>query len=97
MFSTSTPRSCATLFRLKSLVTIFPWSDARQLDELQVDLADLGEVHVGDDHLDARHLLDLLEDVEAAAAAVPLERVGRIGDQLQFLEHELRDRRARRR
>ena len=38
-----------------------------------------------------RHLLDLLQDVEAATAAIALHRIGRIGDELQLLEHELRD------
>ena len=84
MFSTSTPRSWATLFRLKSLVTILPLQRARQLDQLQVDFPHLGEVHVRHDDLDAGHLLDLLQDVEAAAAAVALHRIGRVGDVLQF-------------
>ena len=90
MLSTSTPRSCATLLRLKSFVTILPEQRARQLDQLQVDFLDLREVDVGDHHFDAGHLLDALQDVEAAAAAVALERIGRIGDELQFLQHELR-------
>ena len=64
---------------------------ARQLNQLEVHFLDLGKVHVGDHHLDARHLLDLLQDVEAAAAAVALYRVRGVGDQLQFLEHELRN------
>src|SRR5436190_3761834 len=64
---------------------------APELDQLQVDLAHFGKVDVGDGDVDAGHLLDLLEDVEAAAAAVALQRVGGIGDQLQLLEHELRD------
>ena len=91
MFSTSTPRSCATLFRLKSLVTIFPCSVARQLDQLQIDFAHFGEVHVRDGDVDAGHLLNLLQDVETAPAAIALHRVGRVGDQLQLLEDELRD------
>src|SRR5262249_24421267 len=64
---------------------------ARQLDQLQVDFADVREVHVGDRHLDADHLLDALQDVETAAAAVALQRVRRVGDQLQLLQHKLRD------
>ncbi len=90
-FSTSTPRSCATLFRLKSLVTILPWQRARELDQLEIDFADVRKIDVGNHHLDAGHLLNLLQDVEAAAAAVALERVGRVGDELQLLQHELRD------
>ena len=91
MFSTSTPRSCATLFRLKSFVTILPCSVRAELDQLQIDFADLGEVDVGDHDVDAGHLLDLLQDVEAAAAAVALQRIGRVGDELQLLQHELRN------
>ena len=64
---------------------------ARQLDQLQVDFAHVREVHVGDRDVHARHLLDLLQDVEAAAAAIALHRIGRVGDELQLLEHELRD------
>ena len=67
----------------------------RQLDQLQVDFLDLRKVEVGDDDLDARHLLDAMQDVEPAPAAVALERIGRVGDELQLLEHELRhDQRA---
>ena len=50
MLRTGTPRSCATLLRLKSLVTILPLMRARQLDELQVHLADLREVGLHDLH-----------------------------------------------
>src|SRR5581483_5534484 len=44
-----------------------------------------------DDDFDARHLLDFLEDVEAAPAAVALQRVAGVGHELELLEHELRD------
>jgi hypothetical protein len=71
-----------------------PLERARELDQLQVDFAHLGKIEVRDRDFHARHLLDLLEDVEAAAAAVPLHRVGGIGDQLKLLQHELRDDRA---
>src|SRR5207302_2185157 len=63
----------------------------RQLDQLQIDFTNLWKIEVGNDHLDARHLLNLLEDVEASAAAIALQRVGRIGDELQLLQHELRN------
>ena len=72
-------------------MTILPWQRARELDQLEIDLADLRKIDVRDHHLDAGHLLNLLEDVEPAAAAVALERIGRIGDELQLLQHELRD------
>ena len=91
MFSTSTPRSCATLFRLKSLVTIFPCSVRASSISFRSTSRTSGKVDVGDHDVDAGHLLDLLQDVEAAAAAVALQRVGRVGDELQFLQHELRD------
>ena len=91
MFSTSTPRSCATLFRLKSLVTILPCSVRASSISLRSTSRDVGKVDVGDHDVDAGHLLDLLQDVEAAAAAVALQRVGGVGDELQLLEHELRD------
>ena len=90
-FSTSTPRSCATLFRLKSLVTILPCSVRASSISFRSTSWTLGKIDVGNRDLDARHLLDLLQDVEAAPAAVALERVGRVGDELQLLEHELRD------
>src|SRR5439155_16340318 len=63
----------------------------RELDQLQVHLAHLGKIEIGDRHLDARHLLNLLQDIEAAAPAVPLHRVGGVGDQLQLFQHELRN------
>ena len=78
------------MLRLKSLVTILPFMRARQLDQLQVDLADLREVGLHDLHLHVGHLLDLLQDVQAAAAAVALQRVGGVGHLLQLAQHELR-------
>ena len=91
MLSTSTPRSCATLLRLKSLVTILPWSVRPSSISLRSTSRVSGKVDVGDHDVDAGHLLDLLKDVEPAAAAVALQRVGGVGDELQLLEHELRD------
>ena len=41
--------------------------------------------------MQGRDLLDALQNVEAAAAAVALHGVGRIGHQLQFAQHELRN------
>jgi hypothetical protein len=79
------------LFKLKSLVTILPTSVRASSISLRSTSFDLGKVDVGDDDLDAGHLLDLLENVEAAAAAVALHRIRGIGDELQFLEDELRN------
>ena len=42
-------------------------------------------------HVQMRHFLDALQNVQAAAAAVALHRIGRIGHQLQFPQHELRN------
>ena len=95
MLSTSTPRSCATLLRLKSLVTILPSIVRASSMSLRSTSLTCGKVHVRDDDFDARHLLDAVQDVEAAPAAVALQRIGRVGDELQFLQHELRhDQRA---
>ena len=68
-----------------------PLQRAGELDQFEIDLADLGKVHVRDHHLDARHLLNLLQDVEAAPAPVPFHRVRRVRDELKLLEHELRN------
>ena len=68
-----------------------PRKRPRQLDQLEINLAHLRKIDVGDLHLDAGHLLNLLQDVEAAPAAIALERVGRIGHELQLLQDELRD------
>jgi hypothetical protein len=50
-----------------------------------------GKIRIRDDDIEAGHLLDALQYVEAAAPAVAAQRIGRIGDLLQFLEHELRN------
>ena len=91
MLSTSTPRSCATLLRLKSLVTILPCSERASSISLRSTSRTSGKSASEIVDLDARHLLHLLQDVEPAAAAIALHRIGGVGDQLQFLEHELRD------
>ena len=53
--------------------------------------ASSGISRVVDPDLDARRLLEPVEDVEPAAAAVPAQLVGAVGDALQLLEHEPRD------
>src|SRR5207245_11401743 len=60
-----------------------------ELDELEVDLAHLGEVGLDDLHRDVGDLLHLLQDVESAPAAVALERVGGVGYLLQLPQDEL--------
>src|SRR5439155_15961556 len=61
-----------------------------QLDELEVHFADRREVIFHDLHGDGSHFLDALHHVESAASAVALERIGRVGHQLQLAQHELR-------
>ena len=59
-----------------------------------IDFADprqLGDLAVVDPDLDARRLLQAVEDVEPAAPAVAPQLVGAVGDALQFLEHEPRN------
>src|SRR5204862_4955331 len=45
----------------------FPLKRARELDQLEIDLANVRKIQVGDRHLDAEHLQDLLQDVKTAA------------------------------
>src|SRR5581483_9257642 len=61
-----------------------------QFDQLQVDLAHLGEIVLHDTNLQIRDLLDALQDVQASPAAVPLQRVRGIRYHLQLAQHELR-------
>jgi len=42
--STSTPRSCATLFRLKSFVTILPCSARASSIQLEIDFAHVRKI-----------------------------------------------------
>src|SRR3990172_8167313 len=62
-----------------------------QLQELAVDVARLGEVIVGYANRPRRFLLQPRKDMEAATAAVAAERIRRIGDVAQFVEHKARD------
>ena len=57
------------------------WSTSRIAGEL-------GDLGVVDLDLDAGRLLEPVEDVQPAAAAVPAELVGAVGDPLQLLEDE---------
>ena len=97
MFMTRTPWSSATRFRLKSLVRMTPAARSGQGDELRVDLGDLGDVVLDDLDRRARLLLHPVEDLEAAPAAVAAEGVRAVGDVLELVEDEARDRRACRR
>ena len=62
-----------------------------QGDQLAVHFADLGEVLFGDPDLHVAHLLDPVQDVEAAPAPGPFQGVRGIGDVLQFVQDELRN------
>src|SRR5580693_5149245 len=64
--------------------------DFGQLDQLEIHFADGGEIVFHDLDLQRGHLLQALQNVKAAAAAVALQRVGGIGHELQLAQHELR-------
>ena len=90
MLSTATPRSWATLLRLKSFVTILPFilrassMSFRSTSRISgKSVSTICTSHPG-------HLLDLLEDVQTAAAAVALQGVRGVGHLLQLAQHELR-------
>ena len=89
MLRTATPRSWATLLRLKSLVTILPESRLASSISLRSTSLHLREVRLDDLHVHVRHLLDPLQDVQAAPAAVALHRVRGVGHLLQLAQHEL--------
>src|SRR5512146_1060800 len=55
-----------------------------ELDQLHVNFANGREIVFDDLNLKRRDLLDALEDVDAAAPPVTLQRVGRVGDELQL-------------
>src|ERR1700735_3494118 len=65
--------------------------DLGQFNQLHVHFRNGGEIVFKNRHVQLRHLLDTLQDVQAAAAAIALERIGRIGHQLQFAQYKLRD------
>src|ERR1700693_2985578 len=62
-----------------------------ELDQLHVHFRDIRKVILQDLNVQLSHLLDALQNVQAAAAAVALERIGRVRYQLQFAEYELGD------
>src|SRR5205809_880205 len=61
-----------------------------ELDQLAVDLTDVGEIRVHDLDLHLAATLQALQDVESALAPVPAQRIGRVRDLLQLTQHELR-------
>ena len=65
-----------------------------QFDKLHVDIADVREIFFENLHGNLRHFLKPLKNIESAPAAVALQRIGRIGDQLQFSQNKLRNRQS---
>src|SRR5260370_19548405 len=62
-----------------------------EFDELHVHFRDVGKIILENLNVELGHLLDALQNVQAAAAAIALERIGRVRHQLKFAQHELRD------
>src|SRR6202011_1445150 len=62
-----------------------------QLDQLHVDLGDLGDVFVDELDVDQRLLLQHVEHLQPAPAAVSTQRVTGVGDVLELSEHEVRN------
>ncbi len=60
-----------------------------QLDQLQIDFAQLGKVILDDLHGEQRIGLHLLQNIQPAPAALPPGTVRGIGDDLQLAQHEL--------
>ena len=60
-------------------------------DQLAVDLADPRKIILRNAHLHVAHLLDAVQNIEPPPAPGPLERIGGIGNVLQFLQDELGD------
>src|SRR5262249_29164660 len=62
-----------------------------EFDQLHVDFANSGIIVFNKLHSNSCHLLDALENVEAATPSIALKRIGRIGNLLQFAEHKVRN------
>src|SRR5215831_7063101 len=65
--------------------------DLGEFDQLHVDLARLGEILLDDLDVEVGHFLNTLQDVQAAAPAIALHRIGGIRDELQLPQDELWD------
>src|SRR4029077_21242625 len=68
----------------------FAFVQLGQFDQLQIHFPDCGEIIFDNLNLQGCDFLQALQNVEAPATAVSFQRVGRVGHQLQFAEHELR-------
>src|SRR5262249_3259143 len=62
-----------------------------QFYQFEVDFADGRKIVFDDLYVDGDDLLQALQDVQPAPSPVALEGIGRIGDQLQLAQNELRN------
>ncbi len=62
----------------------------RQLDQFVIHVPGLRNVFLQNPHIHLWHLLNLLQYLEPAPSALTLQRIRRIGDHLQLVQHELR-------
>ena len=62
----------------------------RQLDKFVIHVPGLRNVFLQNPHIHLWHLLNLLQYLEPAPSALTLQRIRRIGDHLQLVQHELR-------
>jgi hypothetical protein len=69
----------------------FAIEDLGQLNQLHVHFAHVRKILFYNLHVEMRHFLHPLQNVQPAAAAVALHGIGRIGHQLQLAQHELRN------
>src|SRR5262249_39461623 len=58
--------------------------DLGELDQLQVDFADVREIILHDLHIHRRHFLGPLQNVQSAPPTVALQTIRRVGNKLQF-------------
>src|ERR1035441_3161007 len=68
----------------------FAFVELGQFDQFEVNFADGRKIVFHDLNGEGGDFLQALQDVEAAAAAITLQRVGGISDELQLAQHELR-------
>ena len=63
----------------------------RQFDQLHIDFANRRIVVLDELHGDPRHLLNSLQNIQAAAPAIALQRISGIGNLLEFAKNEVRN------
>ena len=62
-----------------------------KLNQLQIHFLEARIIGFKNPHVEARHFLDLLQNVQSPPAAVPFQTVRRVGHELQLPKHELRN------